>query len=74
MTRLLLRCTAIAALCLGGALAAPEPSRSLAELARSRGLTGFGSAMGGIGRPGSPFSDYANDAVHVLVDALTTWP
>ncbi len=40
----------------GSAEAAAAP-QSLAGLARSRGLTGFGSAIGGVDRPGSAFSD-----------------
>jgi endo-1,4-beta-xylanase len=38
------------------ATAGSDP-QSLAALARAKGLTGFGSAMGGVDRPGSAFSD-----------------
>jgi endo-1,4-beta-xylanase len=46
-----------AALVTGNAAAQPVAAPSLAALAKARGLTGFGSAIGGIGRAGSPFSD-----------------
>jgi len=39
------------------AVMADSDSQSLASLARARGLTGFGNAIGGVGRLGSAFSD-----------------
>jgi endo-1,4-beta-xylanase len=36
---------------------AGSDTQSLASLARAKGLTGFGNAIGGVGRPGSAFSD-----------------
>jgi len=39
-----------------GEVAGPD-TQSLASLARAKGLTGFGNAIGGVGRPGSAFSD-----------------
>ena len=58
-------CMAVAVL--GGAAAmvasqapaaeAGSDPRSLAGLARAKGLTGFGNAIGGVGMPGSAFSD-----------------
>jgi endo-1,4-beta-xylanase len=39
------------------AVVAGSDPQSLAGLARAKGLTGFGSAIGGVGRPGSAFSD-----------------
>jgi len=38
---------------------------SLAALAVAKGLTGFGSCIGGVGRPGSPFSDEGVREIHV---------
>src|SRR5438874_781861 len=38
------------------AVAGSDP-QSLASLARAKGLTGFGNAIGGVGAPGSAFSD-----------------
>jgi endo-1,4-beta-xylanase len=38
---------------------------SLAALARAKGLTGFGSAIGGVGRPGSPFTDEGVREIHL---------
>jgi len=48
-----------AALVTGPAQAAVAGSnpQSLAGLARAKGLTGFGSAIGGVGQPGSAFGD-----------------
>lgn len=39
------------------AAVAGSDSQSLAGLARARGLTGFGNAIGGVGRAGSAFND-----------------
>ena len=39
------------------AVVAGADSQSLAGLARAKGLTGFGSAIGGVGSPGSAFND-----------------
>jgi len=39
------------------AAVAGSDAQSLASLARSKGLTGFGNAIGGVGIPGSAFSD-----------------
>src|SRR3954462_11883196 len=41
----------------GRAQAAVAGSESLAGLARAKGFTGFGNAIGGVGMPGSGFSD-----------------
>jgi len=59
------RCMAVAALSGAAAMVAGQASgevagsdtQSLASLARAKGLTGFGNAIGGVGRPGSAFSD-----------------
>lgn len=40
------------------------PADSLASLARARGLKGFGSCLGGVGRPGSVFEDAGALAIH----------
>ena len=55
---------AAAALPSGQAQAAPA-SDSLAALARAKGLTGFGSAIGGVDRPGTAFSDEGVREIHV---------
>src|SRR5690349_8156368 len=47
---------AIAANRAQAAVAGSDP-QSLAGLARAKGLTGFGNAIGGVGAPGSAFSD-----------------
>ncbi len=41
------------------AAVAGSDAQSLAGLARARGLTGFGNAIGGVGRAGSAFNDLA---------------
>jgi len=59
------KCMALSALSGAAAMAAGEArgvvagsdTQSLASLARAKGLTGFGNAIGGVGRPGSAFSD-----------------
>ena len=59
------RCMAVsalggaAAMVVGQAAAVPagSDSQSLAGLARAKGFTGFGSAIGGVNQPGSAFSD-----------------
>ena len=59
------RCMAVsalsAAIAMGGgqagAVVAGSAAQSLAGLARTEGLTGVGNAIGGVGRPGSAFSD-----------------
>jgi endo-1,4-beta-xylanase len=59
------RCMAVSALSGAAAMVSGQASgvvagsdtQSLATLARARGLTGFGNAIGGVGRPGSAFSD-----------------
>src|SRR3569833_129308 len=49
----------MAAAAIGNVQAAPAGSdpQSLAGLAKAKGLTGFGNAIGGVNRPGSAFSD-----------------
>jgi len=59
------KCMALSALSGAAAMAAGQAhgvvagsdTQSLASLARAKGLTGFGNAIGGVGRPGSAFSD-----------------
>jgi endo-1,4-beta-xylanase len=55
---------ALAAITPAVAQAAPA-SDSLAALARAKGLTGFGSAIGGVGRPGSAFGDEGVREIHL---------
>ena len=45
-------------------VAGADPT-SLAGLARAKGLTGFGNAMGGVGAPGSGFSDLGAREIHL---------
>src|SRR6059036_15146 len=47
-----------AAMLAGQAVAAGSDPQSLAGLARAKGLTGFGNAIGGVGVPGSALSDF----------------
>lgn len=49
----------------GSAQAAPSSGPSLAELAKAKGLVGFGNAIGGVGRPGSAFMDQGTIAIHL---------
>ncbi|HEY8254746.1 MAG TPA: endo-1,4-beta-xylanase [Rhizomicrobium sp.] len=59
------RCMAVSALSGAAVMVAGQAAgvvagsdaQSLASLARAKGLTGFGNAIGGVGRPGSAFSD-----------------
>jgi endo-1,4-beta-xylanase len=59
------KCMALSALSGAAAMVAGQArgvvagsdTQSLASLARAKGLTGFGNAIGGVGRPGSAFSD-----------------
>jgi len=46
------------------AVAGSDP-QSLASLARDKGLMGFGSAIGGVGLPGSAFSDLGARQIHL---------
>jgi len=64
-------CMAIAAMgaaaAIGNAKAATAGSdpQSLAALAKAKGLTGFGSAIGGVDQPGSAFSDFGARQIQV---------